>query len=194
MAMKPGTDCFDGGLGVDTLTFNIVSDQSVIIDLENNAHNGGVATGMTLVSIENVEGRYTDDTILGNSASNVLQGGAGDDKLEGGGHGDTLTGGLGADQFIYASEAAIGSGDLITDFKRGEDKLVIDKDMFGFSNLALFSGTELKATGSAPQFFFESDTGRLWYDADGTGNEADGVLVATLSTVTALSTSDFLLI
>ena len=198
-----GTDYFSGGSGTDTLDFNIVSDKSVIVDLENNARNGGVATGLTLSSIENVTGRYTDDTILGSSAANVLKGGLGDDrldgragndKLEGGGHGDTLTGGTGADQFIYASTEAIGSGDLITDFKRGEDKLAIDQDVFGFSKLVLYSGNDLKATGTAAQFFFEKDNGRLWYDADGTGNEADAVLVTTLSKVTSLATSDFLLI
>ena len=152
--------------------------------------------------IENVSGRDNDDTILGSSAANVLKGGLGDDKLdgrsgndklEGGGEGDLLTGGTGADQFIYATAEAIGSGDQITDFKRGEDKLVVSKAVFGFSKLALYSGNDLKATGSAPQFFFEKDNGRLWYDADGTGNEADGVLVATLSKVTSLSTSDFIL-
>lgn len=200
---ESGTDYFSGGSGVDTLDFDIVSDKSVIIDLENNARNGGVATGLSLSSIENVTGRHTDDTILGNASSNTLRGGLGDDKLdgragndklEGGGDGDTLTGGAGADQFIYASSEAIGSGDLITDFKRGQDKLVIDKSIFGFSKLALYSGNDLKATGSAPQFFFEKDNGRLWYDADGTGNEADGVLVATLSKVSSLSASDFILI
>lgn len=175
----------------------------MILDLQNSARNGGVASGLSLSGIENVIGRNSDDTIYGDSSVNVLKGGLGDDKLdgrsgndklEGGGHGDTLTGGSGADQFIYASGEAIGSGDLITDFKRGEDKLVIDKDVFGFSKLALYSGNDLKATGSAAQFFFEKDNGRLWYDADGTGNEADGVLVATLHNVTSLSTSDFLLI
>ncbi|ACP24162.1 hemolysin-type calcium-binding repeat-like hypothetical protein [Sinorhizobium fredii NGR234] len=197
-----GTDHFDGGSGVDTLEFDIISDQSVIVDLENSARNGGVATGLTLVSIENVVGQNTDDTILGNGVANTLKGGMGDDrldgragndKLEGGAHGDLLTGGTGADQFIYASGDAIGSGDQITDFKRGEDKLVIDKGVFHFSNLVLYSGTDLKATGTAAQFFFEKDNGRLWYDADGTGNEADAVLVATLDKVTSLATTDFLL-
>ncbi|MGQ3295256.1 MAG: calcium-binding protein, partial [Shinella sp.] len=198
-----GTDYFNGGSGTDTLNFNIVSDQSVIVDLENNAKNGGVASGLTLVSIENVTGSYKDDTIFGSSAGNVLKGGSGDDrldgragndKLEGGGHGDLLTGGAGADQFIYASDEAVGSGDRITDFTRGQDKLVIDDYVFGFSKLVLYSGNDLKATGTAAQFFFEKDNGRLWYDADGTANESDAVLVTTLDKVTSLSTSDFLLI
>ncbi|APG90106.1 calcium-binding protein [Sinorhizobium americanum] len=200
---ETGTDYFDGGSGVDTLEFDIVSDRSVIVDLENSARNGGVATGLTLVSIENVVGHNNDDTILGNSAGNSLSGGLGDDrldgragndKLEGGAHGDLLTGGTGADQFIYASGDSIGSGDQITDFKRGEDKLVIDKSAFHFSNLVLYSGTDQKATGTAAQFFFETDNGRLWYDADGTGNEADAVLMATLNKVTSLAATDFLLV
>ncbi|MEY9720312.1 Ca2+-binding RTX toxin-like protein [Sinorhizobium fredii] len=168
----------------------------------NDWFEGG-ASGLSLSSIENVVGRTSDDTIFGNGVANTLEGGIGDDRLdgragndilEGGGHGDLLTGGSGADKFIYASEEAIGSGDQITDFKRGEDKLVVDKSVFGFSKLVLYSGNDLKATGTAAQFFFEKDNGRLWYDADGTGNEADAVLVATLDKVTSLATTDFLLI
>jgi Ca2+-binding RTX toxin-like protein len=150
-----------------------------------------------------VVGRTSDDTILGNGVANTLKGGLGDDRLdgragndtiEGGGHGDLLTGGAGADKFIYGSGEAIGSGDQITDFKRGEDKLVIDKGVFHFSNLVLYSGNDLKPTGTAAQFFFERDNGRLWYDADGTGNEADAVLMVTLDKVTSLAATDFLLI
>ncbi|AUX75353.1 calcium-binding protein [Sinorhizobium fredii] len=200
---ETGTDYFDGGSGVDTLEFDIVSDRAVIIDLENSAKNGGVATGLTLVSIENVVGQNKEDTILGNGVANTLKGGMGDDrldgragndKLEGGAHGDLLTGGSGADHFIYVTGDAIGSGDQITDFKRGEDKVVIDKDVFGFIALVLYSGNDLKATGTAAQFFFETDNGRLWYDADGTGNEADAVLMATLDKVTSLAATDFLLV
>ncbi|TCN22077.1 hypothetical protein EV184_1251, partial [Sinorhizobium americanum] len=49
------------------------------------------------------------------------------------------------------------------------------------------------ATSTKGTFLFESDNGRLWFDADGKGTEADLELVAMLKNVAALSTGDFLL-
>jgi Ca2+-binding RTX toxin-like protein len=43
------------------------------------------------------------DTIIGNSANNVLTAGSGTDTLEGGGGSDTLVGGSGKDTFIFSS-------------------------------------------------------------------------------------------
>jgi serralysin len=75
----------------------------------------------------------------------VLYGGTGTDQLFGGDDGDylwgeagndTLTGGAGADRFAFSA----GSGfDLITDFRRGQDKIVL-KGLAGaddFSDLTI---------------------------------------------------------
>ncbi|MGO4842473.1 calcium-binding protein, partial [Rhizobiaceae sp. 2RAB30] len=101
--------------------------------------------------------------------------GAGDDVLEGGAAGVLLTGGAGRDQFVFRSDG-FGTGDQITDFTRGQDKLVIDRSDFGIAasgNPGFVVGANPVVSGTGPQFLFESDNGRLWFDRDGTGNEHD---------------------
>jgi len=94
---------------------------------------------------------------------------------------------LGAERVVFGSDA-VGSGDLISDFKRGEDKIVIEHVAFRIapgSVLNLVNGAEPLATGAAPQFLFETDNGRLWFDADGAGNAADANHTGTLTHLAA---------
>ena len=59
--------------------------------------------------------------IIGSDYINSLKGGKGADTLEGGAGNDTLTGGNGKDVFVYS-----GGNDLITDYKSGEDKILLN--------------------------------------------------------------------
>ena len=61
----------------------------------------------------------------------------------------------------------------------------------GDTSVTLVVGNDPEATSSKGTFLFESDNGRLWFDADGNGTEADLELVATLQGVKTLSISDF---
>ncbi|HSW26448.1 MAG TPA: calcium-binding protein, partial [Burkholderiaceae bacterium] len=199
----PAQDVFQGGAGTDTLGFEDNSNSSVVLDLTTQSKNDGLARGLTVSQFEIYRGTGGDDELRGSKAGETLRGGGGDDRLDGragndtlqgGGGGDLLTGGGGTDKFVFGF-AETGTGDQITDFTRGSDDLVITRAAFGMGasdKLNLISGTTLTATGSKPQFFFETDNGRLWFDADGAGREADGVLVATLDGVKALGSGDFL--
>ena len=63
------------------------------------------------------------DTLYGESGTDTLDGGNGDDLIDGGSGKDRLTGGTGADRFVFTT----GNGDdLITDFRVGTDRLVLD--------------------------------------------------------------------
>jgi Ca2+-binding RTX toxin-like protein len=206
---ETGTDLIDGGAGVDTLKFNFSSTKSVILDLANHANNAGMAKGLTVTGVEIVHGSMLDDdirgtaaheTFFGGGADDFLSGGAGNDVLEGGASGDLLVGGLGNDRFVFRVDG-IGTGDQITDFTRGQDKLVIDRSDFGIAatgNPGFVMNADPKASGAGPQFLFETDNGRLWFDRDGTGNEYDAELVVTLASdnahVSALALSDFLFV
>ncbi|WP_157999625.1 calcium-binding protein [Allomesorhizobium alhagi] len=203
--VETGVDIFDGGAGIDTLKFNFESERSVILDLANNANNAGMAKGLTVTGVEIVYGSDLDDDIRGTSASETffggeaddfLFGGAGNDVLEGGAGGDLLEGGTGNDQFVFR-EDGFGTGDQIVDFTRGQDKLVIDRSDFGMAatgNPGFVVGADPLTSGTGPQFVFESDNGRLWYDRDGTGNNFDAELIVTLTGNNALALSDFLFV
>jgi Ca2+-binding RTX toxin-like protein len=59
--------------------------------------------------------------ITGNTLDNRIAGGGGDDRIIGGEGADHLTGGAGRDVFVYGDLTH--GGDLITDFRPGEDRL-----------------------------------------------------------------------
>lgn len=194
-----GRDRFFGDAGNDTLTF-IGYTTSVILDLAQQSKNDGQAKGLTVNSIETFIGSYNDDEMSGDKKGNHLSGGYGDDILNGragndtliGGEGDDwLTGGAGADRFVFDYASRGNDGDIITDFTRGSDKLVIDFSAYGITEIKLLTGANPTAKGTTGIFLFETDNGRLWFDADGAGDYAEAEFIALLEDVKTLKVSDF---
>ncbi len=110
-----GGDRLDGGAGSDTADYTD-SFTAVKVDLNlqdgSTAQSGGelynYAVGDVLISIENVTGSDSNDTLIGNSEANILLGLGGHDTLSGGAGADTLDGGVGMDTADYsASDAAV---------------------------------------------------------------------------------------
>ncbi|MGB3495598.1 MAG: calcium-binding protein, partial [Elainellaceae cyanobacterium] len=135
-------------------------------------------------------------TINGLSGDDVLRGEEGDDTLIGGLGNDTLVGGAGADSFQFTEfEAGV---DTLRDFSGAEgDRLLIPQSGFG-GDLSLGLLTEEQFTlGSAAsresdRLIYDSSTGGLFYDADGTG-VASQQKIAQLSGSPSLSASDILI-
>jgi Ca2+-binding RTX toxin-like protein len=144
-----GNDTLNGGSGIDIADFGAWDTpppsggvaflaSQVTIRLGANGADG-VATRSQLGSvietdilrgIEDVRGSNNKDTIVGNELDNKLFGEEGDDTITGGGDVDVeaLTGGSGRDTFVYLSRSdsnvtATRSGDFITDFTVGQDKI-----------------------------------------------------------------------
>lgn len=99
-----GADTIDGGTGSDWSLY-YSSKSSVHVSLSNPkdeegfiiGHTGGDAAGDRLKNIENLEGSFWNDTLIGDEGDNVLKGEEGHDVLRSlGGH-DLLHGGIGAD-------------------------------------------------------------------------------------------------
>lgn len=73
---------------------------------------------------------------------------------------------------------------IVTDFS-AEDRLVFQRFLFaaafdpGREAPLLVAGTAPVSTDAALQFLYETGTGKLWIDADGTG-EADPIWIARL--------------
>ena len=55
------------------------------------------------------------------------------------------------------------------------------------------AGAGLDLEGEGPRLHFDTETSRLWFDADGSGGEASMALVATLNGVTMLTTDDLIM-
>jgi Ca2+-binding RTX toxin-like protein len=70
-----------------------------------------------------LDGGIGNDILNGGEGNDILIGGFGDDVLMGGGGTDKLSGGFGNDQFLY--KALNEAGDVILDFNRSQDQLVL---------------------------------------------------------------------
>lgn len=141
-------------------------------------------------------------TLKGNAGDNVLKAGKADDIITGNAGADTITGGLGADKFVFNDTA---STDTILDFNSAtdHDQLVFSDAKFnlganegsgtagnyvGFTSGILETNGSTFATATA-RFGYDSATGKLYYDADGSGAGA-AVQIAMLGASTALIESD----
>ena len=167
-----------------------------------------------------LQGDAGNDVIVGNGGSDVLKGGSGNDRLYGGASNDTLaggsgtdrlaggkgidllTGGPGADRFVFDTAPASGNRDTITDFSHAEGDSIL---------LSLASMPGLHATGAlaADAFYaapgataahdagdrvvYDSNSGVLYYDADGSGGAA-AVALALLNGHPSLVAGDFLIV
>ena len=189
-----GNDILIGGLGADVLIGGDGSDTAdysdnwgaVFVNLTTGKGNGNAAEGDTYSSIENVTGSVFYDTLIGDAGANVLAGGFG---------ADTLVGNAGADTFVFntALDGAI-NVDTINDFTAVDDTIELASSVFG----TLAAGTlgadafviGSGATTASQRIIYNSDTGSLFYDADGSGAGA-AIQFATLGTGLAITNADF---
>ncbi len=213
---QAGDDIINGGSGFDTLDGGADDD---IIDGGSNEDNitGGEGNDQLLgqagddilfgengndtlsggAGDDNLNGEAGDDTLSGGTENDFLSGGDDDDILTGDAGADSLAGGLGADVFDYGSAAE--GADEIFDFEAGIDQIQVSASGFGGGltaggSVSLVSGSTPTATAATGQFLYDTDDGRLLWDADGTGAAAGAVLIATLSSIPTLAASDFVVV
>ncbi len=130
----------------------------------------------TLTGIDHITGSEFSDRLTGNDQANILFGTSG---------ADVLTGGEGADRFLY--ENLDSQTDTITDLSI-DDRLVFSSAGFNASfgtetdftaiEPTLVSSTDSQSLGTGATFLYQSDTGLLSFDPDGTGSSiATGIVV-----------------
>ncbi|WP_336896951.1 calcium-binding protein [Novosphingobium sp.] len=189
-----GADSIVGGDGNDTLYGSY--GPGIYGDYGNRLNGGG-----------------GNDVLVGAYGQDTLVGGTGNDTLAGQEEPDVLTGGTGADRFVLASDNAFYGVDLITDFSAAQnDKigLSLTQDAFeiGFTFLAgpggsLAASEFYSASGAntahddSDRIIYDSSSGALYYDADGTGADSPCRQIAQLgsgSTHPALTLIDFVIL
>jgi Ca2+-binding RTX toxin-like protein len=188
-----GSDTLDeAGGGVDTLNFSDTTTRSVAVNL-GLAASQVVNTGLSLTlgsasTFENVIGGALANTLIGNALANSLTGGGGNDTLNGGGGNDTLIGGGGADRFRFDTTLnATTNRDVISDFSIAQaDTIELENAVFTaltttgtLAASAFFIGAA--ATTATQRILYNSVTGNLLYDSDGTG-AAGSIAFAKLTT------------
>src|SRR5437763_268978 len=91
-----GNDQLNGGGGSDTATYANTTGGGVNVNLALGTATGAAGND-TLISIENIIGSNSGDSIFGDENANRLEGGDGNDRLISGAGNDLLYGGNGND-------------------------------------------------------------------------------------------------
>jgi Ca2+-binding RTX toxin-like protein len=134
--------------------------------------------------------------LTGNEFAQTITGNAGDNRLEGKGGADTLTGLGGKDTFVFATALGAGNVDTVTDFNVADDRFLLSDAIFkaltpGTLAAAAFqANTTGLAADASDRIIYETDTGELYYDADGNG-AGSSVLFAKLDIGLSLTNADF---
>ena len=138
------------------------------------------------------------EPIIGSSNDDILTGTLDNDILVGGLGNDTITGGAGGDKFTFNN---LNEGiDTITDFLSSQgDKITLSAAGFG-GGLAAETGITAEqfvlgttALNASNRFIYNTITGDLFFDRDGTGTLA-AIQIATLSSKPTLTASDILVL
>ncbi|HYD64607.1 calcium-binding protein, partial [Azospirillum sp.] len=189
-----GADSMAGGGGDDTY---VVDDAGDVVSETAGGGSDTVRTALTYTLGGEVEGLVLEGTAAvdgtGNGLDNALTGNGADNVLNGAAGADTLTGGAGSDRFVIAAPAE--GGDTVTDFTAGEDKVAVVGPNFGNVPAGVLSASNFALDAAADGddwFVFNTTTGVLSFDADGSGTGA-AVAVATLN-VTTLGNTDILVL
>ncbi|MBD1851993.1 Calx-beta domain-containing protein [Leptolyngbya sp. ST-U4] len=166
----------------------------------------GATTQTTLTVVDNEKilmGTDAPDILVGGLENDYIFGKRGRDRLTGGGGNDQLTGGSGKDRFIFDINSpfnAVTMGvDVITDFRRGKDKIVLDRTTFTQLDRRISFATvrnETRAQNSNALITYVRSSGNLYYNENrSAAGFGTGGLFATLSNFSspdaALSRSDF---
>jgi serralysin len=147
---------------------------------------------------DRLEGGSGRDYLYGSTGDDTLLGGDGNDRLYGGTGRDVLTGGANQDSFYFDTALSSANIDKIMDFSTVDDTIRLDNAVFtalGGSGTMRSSAFHIGAAAhdSTDRIIYNSDTGALSYDPDGTGSAA-AVQFAELSPKLALTSYDFLIV
>lgn len=194
-----GNDIYDGGKGIDTIKYSSAN-ANIIVNLTKGtatSSSGSDAAGIGTDKLKNIEyivaGNYSDN-LTGSKDANSIVGGAGNDTIDGGLKNDTLVGGDGADVFVFSTKPSSNNIDAI-DFEPGVDKLQLSGRIFA----KLKSGADFLGLGSVSDspthyLIYDSTSGKLSYDADGSAVKIKPVDIAFIGTNLNLTSSDVIVV
>lgn len=147
-----------------------------------------------------ISGSVANNSLDGGAGSDVLNGGAGNDTIAGGLGSDTLIGGAGNDRFLFNTALSATNVDRIVDFNVAGDRIGLDNAVMSALGAAGPLGAAkfwASAAGVAhdanDRIIYETDSGGLYYDADGNGAGV-ALLVARLATNLALNGGHFVIV
>jgi Ca2+-binding RTX toxin-like protein len=189
-----GANIYTDDVFVSNLTLTGTAAANTLTGDIGNDTLKGLAGNDTLI------GNNGDDVLFGGMGKDLLKGGTGHDILEGGAGNDVLTGGIGKDSFVFNTALKTTGIDTITDFKAIDDTIKLENNIFtaltktGVLAKASFVKEAGAVAHDANDFVvYNTTTGALYYDADGSGTGA-AVQIALIGNHAALTVADFVVI
>ncbi|MFN9174328.1 MAG: beta strand repeat-containing protein [Synechocystis sp.] len=150
-----------------------------------------------------INGTVNADNLVGTAGNDTINGLAGNDTLNGGTGNDVLTGGLGADTFRFDAQGPT-NRDLITDFTTAQgDLIALAANVFtrignpgNVLGAAQFrSGAGVTTANNRDQrILYDTNTGSLSWDRDGSRTDFAPIQFATLNPIAALTNTSFILV
>ncbi|OAP49361.1 hypothetical protein AU381_14415, partial [Sinorhizobium glycinis] len=207
----------DGGRGADRLQ-GLAGNDTYIVDNSGDRASEAASAGTDLVkssvsftlgaNIENLlltgslsangTGNALANRLIGNSAANTLGGASGNDTLDGGAGSDVLSGNAGRDQFVFSTALGSSNVDHIRDFSAIEDTIVLSSKIFstlvpGTLSSGPFEDIAAAKVDANDRLLYDSETGALFYDADGSG-AGKAVKFAHFDNKAAITSADFFIV
>jgi Ca2+-binding RTX toxin-like protein len=200
----PGIDILLGRDGNDI--YLIRNPNSLIVEGagKGNSDRATVGVSFQLAADDDIEqmrtvnsGATTAINLTGNALAQTMIGNAGANKLDGGAGTDTMTGAAGADAFCFSTALSAANIDDITDYSVADDRIEIDNAVFIGLTAGVLAASAFRAntTGQAgdtsDRIIYDTDSGTLYFDRDGSAAAFSRVQFATIDTGLALTASEF---
>jgi Ca2+-binding RTX toxin-like protein len=188
---------------------SIYFDSQSNIELQRTARDDGSLVLAGGAGANQLNGETGSDTLDGGSGNDGLSGaggadsmlgGAGNDTLSGGSGNDVLNGGSGSDAFMFNASLGAGNIDTLQFYNSAEDVILLDNAVFAgigadgstLSASAFTTGSAATTTGH--RIVFDSASGALLYDADGSGAIAAVQFATLVGTTGTITNTEFLII
>ncbi|MBB6407577.1 beta strand repeat-containing protein [Mesorhizobium sangaii] len=198
-----GADTMSGSTGNDTYYVDNAGDKVIELNGQGTDNvQAYVSFNLSGQELENLALRSTGNINgTGNSIANVITGNSGANVINGLLGNDTLSGSTGNDTFVFTTALNASTNvDRITDFSVVEDTIQVDNAIFTAlgGNGTLTANQFVKNTtglagDSDDHIIYETDTGWLYYDSNGSA-AGGSTHFATIAANLALTNADFVVV
>jgi uncharacterized protein (TIGR01370 family) len=196
------------GLGGND-TYRIYNSGAVIVETASQGTLDKVLTSTDYrlgagVHVEQLQTNSSSATttisLVGNEIAQKIIGNAGINIIDGKGGSDTLYGGAGRDYFTFSTAPSASNVDTIVDFKAPDDTIRLENAIFKaltatgpLASSAFWASTAGVAHDSNDRIIYDTVTGRLFYDANGSA-AGGSIHFATLTGHPTITAADFVVI
>lgn len=210
-------ELIDGGAGSNdrirfTSTFTgqtlVLSNRVTNTEYVDIADAAGSIAGTTQLNVNasamigaiKINGNSGHNTLTGSIYNDTIWGNAGNDTINGGAGSDVLDGGAGNDIFRFVNSLGASNIDTIQNYVVADDRFELDNAYFSaladgwLTNASFTANTTGLATTASQRIIYETDTGNLFYDSNGSAAGGTYQQFAQVAAGLAMTASEFFVV